>query len=132
MSATSAIKRPSTKGASRSDRKSTRLNSSHTVISYAVFCLKKKSIPVKKWIRSSLFPWALCPVLRAQSDDERRNRVPQLAMHLCLPGGSAVTKMVAQRGVEACGEHQAGDRFGLGGGRHPPELLLGPPVGRDH
>src|SRR5438034_4721823 len=26
----------------QSDRKSTRLNSSHTVISYAVFCLKKK------------------------------------------------------------------------------------------
>src|SRR5436190_18155322 len=28
--------------AGRRDRKSTRLNSSHTVISYAVFCLKKK------------------------------------------------------------------------------------------
>src|SRR5947207_10777862 len=28
---------------SRLDRKSTRLNSSHTVISYAVFCLKKKN-----------------------------------------------------------------------------------------
>src|SRR3954449_4825932 len=28
----------------RSDRKSTRLNSSHTLISYAVFCLKKKTI----------------------------------------------------------------------------------------
>src|SRR5256885_6870251 len=27
------------------DRKSTRLNSSHLVISYAVFCLKKKSAP---------------------------------------------------------------------------------------
>src|SRR5260221_8618202 len=27
------------------DRKSTRLNSSHTVISYAVFCLKKKQKP---------------------------------------------------------------------------------------
>src|SRR5436190_13404583 len=27
----------------RVDRKSTRLNSSHTVISYAVFCLKKKN-----------------------------------------------------------------------------------------
>src|SRR5438034_7214515 len=27
---------------SHQDRKSTRLNSSHTVISYAVFCLKKK------------------------------------------------------------------------------------------
>src|SRR5260221_2267199 len=29
-------------GLSGIDRKSTRLNSSHTVISYAVFCLKKK------------------------------------------------------------------------------------------
>src|SRR5574344_2169536 len=28
----------------RSDRKSTRLNSSHQIISYAVFCLKKKTI----------------------------------------------------------------------------------------
>src|SRR3712207_3766772 len=30
----------------RSDRKSTRLNSSHANISYAVFCLKKKKIPI--------------------------------------------------------------------------------------
>src|SRR2546426_9219980 len=29
-------------GGPRADRKSTRLNSSHLVISYAVFCLKKK------------------------------------------------------------------------------------------
>src|SRR5256885_6240408 len=29
---------------SKTDRKSTRLNSSHLVISYAVFCLKKKKI----------------------------------------------------------------------------------------
>src|SRR5256885_12805838 len=29
----------------RQDRKSTRLNSSHLVISYAVFCLKKKKQP---------------------------------------------------------------------------------------
>src|SRR5260221_7671263 len=29
-------------GETEADRKSTRLNSSHTVISYAVFCLKKK------------------------------------------------------------------------------------------
>src|SRR5437588_9719098 len=36
----------------RRDRKSTRLNSSHTVISYAVFCLKKKKIP----IRGCIFP----------------------------------------------------------------------------
>src|SRR5256885_9074589 len=32
-------------GAPRPDRKSTRLNSSHLVISYAVFCLKKKTTP---------------------------------------------------------------------------------------
>src|SRR5205085_10998585 len=31
-----------TPGNSQSDRKSTRLNSSHSQISYAVFCLKKK------------------------------------------------------------------------------------------
>src|SRR5688500_20032951 len=30
------------------DRKSTRLNSSHLVISYAVFCLKKKNIDKRK------------------------------------------------------------------------------------
>src|SRR2546427_8116213 len=36
---TSSNDRPST-----SDRKSTRLNSSHSQISYAVFCLKKKTI----------------------------------------------------------------------------------------
>src|SRR5436190_21128383 len=34
------------------DRKSTRLNSSHTVISYAVFCLKKKK-------KKTLFPYIL-------------------------------------------------------------------------
>src|SRR5256885_11123141 len=32
-------------GRSTGDRKSTRLNSSHLVISYAVFCLKKKKKP---------------------------------------------------------------------------------------
>src|SRR5438034_3660276 len=31
------------------DRKSTRLNSSHTVISYAVFCLKKKKLQKQKY-----------------------------------------------------------------------------------
>src|SRR5256885_4252769 len=34
----------STWGSTAGDRKSTRLNSSHLVISYAVFCLKKKTI----------------------------------------------------------------------------------------
>src|SRR6266511_5946081 len=33
----------------RRDRKSTRLNSSHVKISYAVFCLKKKKIKDERW-----------------------------------------------------------------------------------
>src|SRR5207253_10663411 len=37
----------------RSDRKSTRLNSSHVAISYAVFCLKKKSQQTSKCFDSS-------------------------------------------------------------------------------
>src|SRR5438034_8069069 len=37
----------------RKDRKSTRLNSSHTVISYAVFCLKKKKKKKKGIIRQT-------------------------------------------------------------------------------
>src|SRR5437879_11098827 len=41
-SATSQEEAPSWKVTASSDRKSTRLNSSHRCISYAVFCLKKK------------------------------------------------------------------------------------------
>src|SRR5258705_8116062 len=40
-------------GAVFSDRKSTRLNSSHLGISYAVFCLKKKNIWGKLRIKSN-------------------------------------------------------------------------------
>src|SRR5947207_8159790 len=36
------VGRPGTEGSHARDRKSTRLNSSHTVISYAFFCLNKK------------------------------------------------------------------------------------------
>src|SRR6266498_4452810 len=35
---------------SRRDRKSTRLNSSHVRISYAVFCLKKKKELRRRWV----------------------------------------------------------------------------------
>src|SRR5436190_13816645 len=43
------------------DRKSTRLNSSHTVISYAVFCLKKKKTKASAtttfhFVKYTLFP----------------------------------------------------------------------------
>src|SRR2546430_8766786 len=36
-------------GPAAEDRKSTRLNSSHSQISYAVFCLKKKKIRMKNY-----------------------------------------------------------------------------------
>src|SRR5688572_32127629 len=36
------------------DRKSTRLNSSHSQISYAVFCLKKKNLPKPIFIKLAL------------------------------------------------------------------------------
>src|SRR5947209_16657735 len=40
-------------GISGTDRKSTRLNSSHANISYAVFCLKKKNKSTKSHLRHS-------------------------------------------------------------------------------
>src|SRR5256885_9289351 len=45
------VQEPSAAVRFMSDRKSTRLNSSHLVISYAVFCLKKKKI---EYIRESM------------------------------------------------------------------------------
>src|SRR5438034_8854231 len=59
---------PRTSGnATSPDRKSTRLNSSHTVISYAVFCLKKKIARVQqavraqaRWIVDAVAPKGAC------------------------------------------------------------------------
>src|SRR3989475_9124703 len=50
-----ATKTASTKPAklSNGDRKSTRLNSSHSQISYAVFCLKKKKKKTNIWCMSN-------------------------------------------------------------------------------
>src|ERR1039457_1883501 len=44
------------------DRKSTRLNSSHLVISYAVFCLKKKTAFLSPRTTLTPSPWAPRPV----------------------------------------------------------------------
>src|SRR5256885_8999038 len=43
----------------RTDRKSTRLNSSHLVISYAVFCLKKK--------KKTMYDYTESPILNTTS-----------------------------------------------------------------
>src|SRR3989442_7189236 len=49
-----AARLPRGRGARRGDRKSTRLNSSHVRISYAVFCLKKKKRKGKHRTRRQL------------------------------------------------------------------------------
>src|SRR2546430_5832176 len=49
------------------DRKSTRLNSSHSQISYAVFCLKKK-----KKSSSTQHPWRAEPTARSASSIQAR------------------------------------------------------------
>src|SRR5256885_3578490 len=54
------------------DRKSTRLNSSHLVISYAVFCLKKKTRRNKKLTMTrstatSVIPNSECRCIRSQA-----------------------------------------------------------------
>src|SRR5437763_9873651 len=67
-------------GCSRSprDRKSTRLNSSHRCISYAVFCLKKKKSIRLAPAPETLLPYAhaCLPALeRAQQAHERTRRI---------------------------------------------------------
>src|SRR2546429_4729738 len=54
------------------DRKSTRLNSSHGYISYAVFCLKKKkkdNLQYRRWIAShrTFYCWTRVPRLSLSS-----------------------------------------------------------------
>src|ERR1022692_4629571 len=58
------------------DRKSTRLNSSHLVFSYAVFCLKKKNsvpVPLRAYLAPTRFDCSQSPksqwCLRAASDN---------------------------------------------------------------
>src|SRR5262245_65187137 len=48
-----ALRRPRARRRRRIDRKSTRLNSSHLGISYAVFCLKKKKKKQKTDIKTA-------------------------------------------------------------------------------
>src|SRR5438132_1881119 len=50
------------------DRKSTRLNSSHTVISYAVFCLKKKKKKKKKKKNNTLKIKSIYTTLRQKTE----------------------------------------------------------------
>src|SRR5437868_12041254 len=50
------------------DRKSTRLNSSHVSISYAVFCLKKKIEVIEYWVLVAPFIGLVYAPLHLQND----------------------------------------------------------------
>src|SRR2546429_6711763 len=52
--ATPATRRLRPRSRTSTDRKSTRLNSSHGYISYAVFCLKKKNLYRKQTLNSNI------------------------------------------------------------------------------
>src|SRR5256885_12556135 len=77
------------------DRKSTRLNSSHLVISYAVFCLKKKKtkLPSTHTYHGPKLLGLLRPPWRslAYPLQRRRQVTPALRVHIPPPRPSTVT-----------------------------------------
>src|SRR5260221_3135429 len=88
-----------TVGAPRSlDRKSTRLNSSHTVISYAVFCLKKKK---------NNHPQPSRQTDRSNSDNDiyqqRQSRTSNMTNAQCLNYDSTATTTLSD--AQNCHEH---------------------------
>src|SRR5947207_7988353 len=73
------------------DRKSTRLNSSHTVISYAVFCLKKKNDEqvVLEYVHERLEQAADAGLVVRRGGDERVGRGELLDRLLQMLAGEA-------------------------------------------
>src|SRR2546426_3620924 len=71
------------------DRKSTRLNSSHLVISYAVFCLKKKKQTATR--RPSTFAGFAIPETRSPTPNTKRaaTEAPAYMANLRAPPGAA-------------------------------------------
>src|SRR3954467_983950 len=92
------------------DRKSTRLNSSHTIISYAVFCLKKKQPPAHR-------PPSAAPVATAPEASPRARR-PE-------PAAPPVTD--AQESEASGPPDVCGLCFFLIDGRPPKSTLFPPP-----
>src|ERR1035438_552002 len=67
------------------DRKSTRLNSSHLGISYAVFCLKKKiTANGKKQLQRVHAPWSLAVAAEAERVALQRKSPPTRRVGLLL------------------------------------------------
>src|SRR5256884_467253 len=74
------------------DRKSTRLNSSHGYISYAVFCLKKK----KKTTDPALRRWrSVRPIARLHSPQGGEPRASICPVTTCIPLCTIRTRVIA-------------------------------------
>src|SRR5215467_4241435 len=82
----------------RLDRKSTRLNSSHLVISYAVFCLKKKKRPAR---RSALRR------IRARRPQRQRDRRTADAPAAARPAASCFVNSAATTEIYTLALHDA-------------------------
>src|SRR3954462_7614229 len=76
----------------RSDRKSTRLNSSHTRISYAVFCLKKKQ-RIQSGADPRRIPGAVTGELRGAQARARRDRNAPLVGRARRPRGRSAESL---------------------------------------
>src|SRR2546430_8680400 len=77
------------------DRKSTRLNSSHSQISYAVFCLKKKKTPLTKNRCSHLRPLTHHPSATALISPPPH---PALDHHASTPLPAMTARLTSLRG----------------------------------
>src|SRR3954464_10756565 len=82
----------------RTDRKSTRLNSSHTIISYAVFCWKNKDLAALRLHRERLLAHALLDdgrrLLRVRRPARAEIEHPRsLGLHLFFFNDAATTEI---------------------------------------
>src|SRR3989454_8476537 len=79
--------------AAGADRKSTRLNSSHLVISYAVFCLKKKQLPCN--VECGL-------LLERKTGPVSRRRAREFDRHLTPERQRANRRTAERKSVSTC------------------------------
>src|SRR5258708_20163582 len=80
------------------DRKSTRLNSSHQIISYAVFCLKKKKInrDIRDWqFYEHAYPYQPTPTTYPSLRETRANRPAHHTTDAALPHPHTLTRPIA-------------------------------------
>src|ERR1039458_8388014 len=76
------------------DRKSTRLNSSHLGISYAVFCLKKKKTPIRP-----IFRYCACSGAYESFAKDLDTRRPQQCQRVTWAGGFLISFFFKKSGT---------------------------------